>query len=270
MVRGFFPGPFGIMQKVTMKNIKELTGKVAIITGSSRNLGRAYAEALARNGANIIVHYHTSDDKKDASETLSLVEKQGAKAIAVGGDLGNLTVVKNVFDEAVKAFGRIDIVINNAGVIVKKPFLEITEEDFDRCFAINAKAAFFIMQEAARRIEDNGRIINIGTTILGATIPNYSVYAGSKAPLEDFTRALAKEIGPRGVTVNTVAPGPIDTPFYHSAETPESEARAKQATSAGRLGTVDDVVPVIEFLASPASQWVTAQTIFVNGGYLAR
>jgi NAD(P)-dependent dehydrogenase (short-subunit alcohol dehydrogenase family) len=126
------------------------------------------------------------------------------------------------------------------------------------------------MQEAARRLGDGGRIINMGTTILGATIPGYAVYAGAKAPLEAFTRALAKEIGGRGITVNVVAPGPIDTPFYHGAETPESEARAVTASVGGRLGRVDDVVPLIEFLASPQSGWITAQTLFVNGGYLAR
>jgi NAD(P)-dependent dehydrogenase (short-subunit alcohol dehydrogenase family) len=148
--------------------------------------------------------------------------------------------------------------------------VEITEAEFDLSFGVNAKGAFFVMQEAARRIADHGRIINMGTTILGATIPYYSVYAGSKAPLEDFTRALAKEVGHRGVTVNVVAPGPIDTDFYRGAETPESVARTTTASVAGRLGRIEDIVPVIEFLASPRSQWVTAQTLFVNGGYLAR
>jgi NAD(P)-dependent dehydrogenase (short-subunit alcohol dehydrogenase family) len=184
--------------------------------------------------------------------------------------MGNTAVVKRLFDETISAFGRVDIVINNAGVVIKKPFVEITEEDFDRSFGINAKAAFFVMQEAARRISDHGRIINMGTTILGATIPFYSVYAGAKATLEDFTRSLAREIGHRGVTVNTVAPGPVDDVFYHGAETPESVARATQASVAGRLGHVEDIVPLIEFLASPDSQWITAQTLFINGGYLAR
>ena len=253
-----------------MNSLRNLQDKVAIITGSARNMGRAFAVALARSGAKIAVHYHSERSRDDAEETARLVRKQESDAIIVGGNLAETSVVKNLFDEAVKAFGRVDIVINNAGLVIKKPFTDITEEDFDRSFGINAKAAFFVMQEAARRIEDNGRIINMGTTILGATIPFYSVYAGAKAPLEDFTRSLAKEIGHRGVTVNVVAPGPIDTEFYHGAETPESVARATQASVAGRLGAVGDIVPVIEFLASTQSQWVTAQTLFVNGGYLAR
>lgn len=249
---------------------KLLANKTAIITGAARNQGRAYAQALARLGANIVVHYHNAAAKAEAEETAKLVESEGAQAILFEGDLSTVAMVQQLFAEAKESFTTVDIVINNASLVIKKPFVEITEEDFDRSFNINAKAAFFVMQEAARAISDNGRIINIGTTILGATIPFYAVYAGSKAPLEDFTRALAREIGERGVTVNTVAPGPLDDSFYHGAETPESVARATQASVAHRLGTVEDIVPLIEFLASPGSQWVTAQTIFINGGYLAR
>lgn len=253
-----------------MSTSQPLAGKTAIITGGARNMGRAFAEALARLGADIVVNYHSSSSKGEAEETARLVREQGTRAIVVEGNLIHLAAVKQLFDETFAAFGRVDIVINNAGLVIKKPFVEITEEDFDRSFGINAKAAFFVMQEAARRISDNGRIINMGTTILGATIPFYSVYAGAKAALEDFTRSLAREIGNRGVTVNTVAPGPIDDAFYHGAETPESVARATLASVAGRLGKVEDIVPLIEFLASPQSQWVTAQTLFINGGYLAR
>ncbi len=247
-----------------------LVNKTAIITGAARNQGRAYAQALARNGANIVVHYHNEAAKSDAEETARLVEQAGTKALLVEGDISDVAVVKRMFEEAKNVFSTIDIVVNNAGIVIKKPMVDVTEEEFDRSFGINAKAAFFVMQEAAKTIADNGRIINLGTTILGATIPFYSVYAGAKAPLEAFTRALAREIGDRGVTVNTVAPGPLDDSFYHGAETPDSVARATQASVAHRLGRVEDIVPVIEFLASPGSQWVTAQTIFVNGGYLAR
>lgn len=247
-----------------------LQGKVALITGSARNMGRAFAIALAAMGADIVVHYHGLSAKDDAEETARLVKEHGVKAIVASGDLAVPDVVQKMFGQALNAFGRVDIVINNAGLVIKKPFVEITEADFDRSFGINAKAAFFVMQEAARHIADNGRIINMGTTILGATIPFYSIYAGAKAALEDFTRSLAREIGHRGVTVNVVAPGPIDTAFYHGAETPESVARATGASVAGRLGRVEDIVPMIEFLASPKSQWVTAQTLFINGGYLAR
>lgn len=253
-----------------MSTDNELSGKVAVVTGSARNMGRAFAEALARRGADVVVHHHGASSKGEAEETARLVEKAVRRAIVVAADLGSVAEVKRMFAETAAAFGRLDIAINNAGLIVKKPILEVTEEDFDRSFAINAKAAFFVMQEAARRIEDGGRIVNLGTTLLAATTASYGVYAGSKAPLEDFTRALAREIGARGVTVNTIAPGPIDTSFYREHEAPEAVAYASRASVQGRLGKIEDIVPLVEFLASPASQWVTAQTIFINGGYLAR
>jgi NAD(P)-dependent dehydrogenase (short-subunit alcohol dehydrogenase family) len=218
----------------------------------------------------VVVHHHGERSRPDAEETARLVRGAGRRAVVVEGDIAEVAAVRRLFVEADKAFGRLDVVVNNAGIIVKKPVVEITEEDFDRSFGVNAKGAFFVMQEAARRIADGGRIINIGTTLLGATTAFYSVYAGSKAPLEDFSRALAREIGGRGVTVNTIAPGPIDTPFYHGQENEQSTAYATRASVAGRLGRVDDIVPVVEFLASPRSQWITAQTIFVNGGYLTR
>lgn len=253
-----------------MQTNKELAGKVIVITGAARNMGCLFGLNLAKKGADIVVHYHNKHALADAQQTASLIKEQGVNTLLFEGDLSKTIVVKNLFEETIQQFGRVDIVINNAGKVVKKPFTEITEEDYDSSFLINAKAAFFVMQEAAKRMEANGRIINIGTTILGATIPNYAVYAGSKGPLEHFTRALAKEIGHRGITVNTVAPGPIDDSFYHGQETQESAARASMASVAGRLGHPQDIVPVIEFLASQQSQWITAQTIFVNGGYLAR
>jgi NAD(P)-dependent dehydrogenase (short-subunit alcohol dehydrogenase family) len=233
-------------------------------------MGRAFCDALARMGADVVVHHHSERSAGQAQEAAALVRAHGRRSLVVGGDLSVPRTVREIFDAAQSAFSRLDVVVNNAGVVIKKPMVEVSEADFDRSFGANTKAAFFVMQEAARRLQDGGRIINMGTTILGATIPFYSVYAGAKAPLEAFTRALAKEIGARGITVNVVAPGPIDTPFYHGAETPESVARATTASVAGRLGRVEDIVPVIEFLASPRSQWVTAQTLFVNGGYLAR
>jgi len=246
-----------------------LSNKVAVITGAARNMGRAFAEALARAGAAVVVHHHGASSRGDAEATAAAIREHGGRVHVVEGEL-ELATIRRLFDETIATFGRVDIVINNAGMIVKKPVLDVTEAEFDRCFAINAKAAFFVMQEAARRISDGGRIINIGTTLLAATTANYGVYAGSKAPLEDFSRALAREIGKRGVTVNTVAPGPIDTSFYHAQESPQAVAYATQASVAGRLGAIGDIVPVIEFLASPGSQWITAQTLFVNGGYLAR
>ncbi|HUJ60223.1 MAG TPA: SDR family oxidoreductase [Kofleriaceae bacterium] len=244
--------------------------QVTLITGAARNLGRALAVALGHGGNAVVVHHRGAGSAGDAAETARQVEAAGGRALIVAGDLAQVAAIRDLFDAALAAFGRIDVVINNAGMIVKKPIVEITEDDYDRSFAINARAAFFVMQEAARRIADGGRIINIGTTLLAATTAGYGVYAGSKAPLEDFTRALAREVGARGITVNTIAPGPLDTPFYHAQESPQAVAYATHASVANRLGLPSDIVPVVAFLASPGAQWLTAQTVFVNGGYLAR
>jgi NAD(P)-dependent dehydrogenase (short-subunit alcohol dehydrogenase family) len=248
----------------------DLLGKVAIISGSARNMGRAFAEALAARGVDITIHHHGAASRVDAEETARLVRERGRKPVIVSGDLAQTVNVQAAFDQTCAAFGRVDILINAAGLVLKKPLIDVTEEEYDRSFGVNAKAAFLMMQQAARRISDYGRIINIGTTLLGATTASYSVYAGSKAPLEDFTRALAQEIGSRGVTVNTIAPGPVDTPFYHRQETVESAANAARRVPAQRLGQVTDIVPLVVFLASPQSQWITAQTIFINGGYISR
>ena len=248
---------------------RELSGKVAIVTGARNNLGRGFAVALARNGADVVVHYHREVTIDQAEETARLVREHGTKAILVPGDLSQVANIRRLFDEATKAFGQVDMVVHSAGSLVKKPLAEITEAEYDRVAGINSKGTFFIMQEAIRQIADNGRIINIGTSLLASTIGNYSAYAGTKAAMEDFTRALAREIDwKRNITVNTIAPGPVDTPFFREPESPESIAAISQL--AGRLGTVDDIVPLVEFLASPQSRWVNAQTIFINGGYIAR
>ena len=259
-----------LAEAATQQDARPLSGKAALVTGSARNLGRAYAVGLAAHGADVAVHYHDAGDRADAEETARQVRAQGTRSVLVNGDLCELAVIRRMFDETTKALGRIDIVINSAGAIVKKPIAEVTEQEFDRAFCVNAKGTFFTMQEAAKRIEDNGRIINIGTSLLSSVTPSYSVYAGSKAPMEPFTRALAREIGSRGVTVNVIAPGPIDTPFYHAVETPETVAYATNLSVARRLGRTDDIVPLVQFLASPGAQWITAQTIFINGGYFAR
>jgi NAD(P)-dependent dehydrogenase (short-subunit alcohol dehydrogenase family) len=248
---------------------RELSGKVAIVTGARNNLGRGFAVALARNGADVVVHYHREATRDQAEETARLVREQGARVILAPGDLSQVANIRRLFDQTTQAFGRVDIVVHNAGSLVKKPLAEITEAEYDRVAGINAKGTFFIMQEAIRRIADNGRIINIGTSLLASTIGNYSAYAGTKAAMEDFTRALAREIDwQRNITVNTIAPGPVNTPFFREPESPEAIAAITRL--AGRLGMIDDIVPLVEFLASPQSRWVNAQTIFINGGYVTR
>ena len=248
----------------------ELRGKVAIVTGARNNLGRGYAVAFGAAGASVVVHHHLPATRDQAEETVKMVKEAGGKAAIAVGDLGQIKNIENMFDVAIKQFGRVDILVNNAGQIIKKPMTAITEEEFDRLTNINSKGTFFCMREAAKRLSDNGRIINIGTTLFGKLTPNYSVYAGTKAGMEEYARALAREIGKRGITVNVVCPGPIDTPFFHSQEPPGAADYVAKFSVANRIGQIADVVPLVAFLASPKSQWLTGQTFWVNGGYYSR
>jgi NAD(P)-dependent dehydrogenase (short-subunit alcohol dehydrogenase family) len=245
-----------------------LEGKTAVVTGAARNLGRGFAEMLASHGANVVVHYNNEKSRPEAEQTAVAVRANGTEAEVVAADLTLPSQIQSMFERIMKRFGRFDVLINNAGMIIKKPFVEIIEKEFDQMFALNAKAPFLCMQEAARRMGDGGRIVNIGTGILGMSLPFYSVYVGSKAPLEHLSRSLAKEVAERGITVNTVAPGSLETPFFYAAETAESVAMIKQMT--GGLGDIKDIVPMVEFLVSPGARWVTGQTIFVNGGLVTR
>lgn len=247
-----------------------LAGKVALITGAPRNLGRSTAEALAEDGAAVAVHYNSAGAKSEAERTAAAIKELGSEAVTYQADLSKVSNIEQLLEAVVQRFGRVDILVNTVGKVLKKPLVEVTEAEYDDLFAINAKAAFFLMRETAKRIVDDGRIINIATSLVGATTGLYSVYAGSKAPLEHFGRALAKELGPRGITVNTVAPGPLNTSFFYPAESDATTEYFKTMSVGGRLGEVEDVVPLIRFLASPAANWITAQTLFVNGGFLAR
>ncbi|KAF9200239.1 hypothetical protein BGZ49_009551 [Haplosporangium sp. Z 27] len=246
---------------------QDLNGKVAFITASAKNMGKHFAIALAKRGCDVVIHHRK--DPEEAEKTSQEIQALGRKTFIIQGELTSVAVIENIFSQILSKFGHIDIVINNAGVVLKKPITEVTEEEYDQVFNINAKVPYFVMKECAKHMADNGRIINIATTLLAVTTGDYSAYAGSKAPLIDFTKAVAKELGGRGITVNAVAPGPIDTPFFHGQETKESVAFFKSLSVAGRLGEINDIVPIVEFVASPASQWLTAQTIFVNGGLIA-
>lgn len=249
---------------------RELQGKVALVTGARNNLGRGFAVALAEMGADVFVHHHRPDTRDQADETARLCRAHGTRTAVYAGHLDSSASVKAMYDACFAEFGRLDVVVNNAGRIRKLPMSEIPDEEFEACLAINTRAMFYSMREASRRIEDNGRIINIGTSLLNASSPQYSAYAGTKAPMEEFSRMLAREIGPRRVTVNVVAPGAVDTPFFHGQETPTSLNYIQNATPAQRLGQVADIVPLIAFLASPRAHWITGQTIWINDGYSTR
>jgi NAD(P)-dependent dehydrogenase (short-subunit alcohol dehydrogenase family) len=249
---------------------KPLKGKSVIVTGARNNQGRAYAVALAGMGADVVAHFHRNETRDQNEETLRLVRAQGVRAVSVVGDMADSATSKAMFDAAQSNFGKIDIVVNTIGYIVKKPMAQMTEEDYVRSERANVKSLFHVFQQSAARLADNGRLIHIGTSLTAGSAPGYSLYSGTKAPAEEFCRMVAKEIGKRGITINVVSPGPLDNSFYHAAETPESTRFAASLSAAGRLGKESDITPLVSFLASPESQWINGQTHWVNGGYVTR
>ena len=233
-------------------------------------MGRAFAVKLGELGANLVVHYHREETRDQAEETKRLIEAHGSRAVLSVGDLGQVSNVKRMYDLAESNYGGVDIVVNNAGAILKKPMAEFTDVEFEQLDAINNRGLFYSLREAANRVRDGGRIINTGTSLLAGAAPGYAIYAGTKAPVEEYTRMLAKELGAKRITVNSVAPGPVDTPFFHGQENEQSAAYAAGLSTEKRLGLVDDIVPIVAFLAGSDSQWINGQTVWINGGYLTR
>lgn len=244
-----------------------LKDKVAVIGGGEKNLGGLLSRTFAEAGAKVVVHYHTS--QKEAEETVQAIQDAGGQAVSVQGDLTDVGNVRRLFDTAVDTYGGVDVAVNTTGMVLRKPILETSEEEYDRMFGINAKAGYFFIQEAGRRLNDHGKIVSLGTSLLAAFTDGYSTYAGGKAPLEHFTRAAAKEFTDRYISVNVVAPGPMDTPFFYPQETPErAQFHASQAMG-NQLTHIEDIVPLIRFLVTEG-WWITGQTLFANGGYTTR
>ncbi|MFI2559163.1 SDR family oxidoreductase [Nocardia farcinica] len=247
----------------------ELTGKSAIVAAGAKNLGGLISTRLAERGANVLVHYHSAAGEADAEKTIAAVEAAGARAVPFRADLTEPANVTRLFDAAVEAFGTVDIAVNTVGKVLRKPIVDTTEAEYDEMFAVNAKAAYFFLVEAGRRLADNGRIVTVVTSLLAAFTDGYSTYAGSKSPVEHFTRAAAKEFAARGIAVNNVAPGPMDTPFFYPQETPERVEFHKSQAMGGRLTHIEDIAPLVEFLVTDGG-WITGQTLFANGGYTTR
>ena len=247
--------------------MKTLQNKTAIITGSARGLGKAIAERYAAMGANIVINY--SVDKASADEVVSNITSMGAKVIAVQADVTKVADIERLFDEAKKAFGKINIVVANAGVeMVETPVTEFTEEQFDRLFGINTKGAYFTMQQAAKNIEDNGRIIYIASSTTAFPVAGVAVYGGSKITPRYLVDVLAKEIGHRGVTVNSIIPFAVDHSgiFAKEGSYPELRKSLIDSCPMGRLAEVEDVANIAEFFAGELSSFVNGQHLLVNGG----
>ncbi|MGB3435936.1 SDR family oxidoreductase [Achromobacter sp.] len=252
-----------------------IKGKTVIIAGGAKNLGGLIARDLAQQGARAVaVHYNSAGTKADADATVAAVKAAGAQAVALQADLTSAGAMEKLFADAVTAVGRPDIAINTVGKVLKKPFTEITEAEYDEMTAVNSKSAFFFLKEAGRHVNDNGKICTLVTSLLGAYTPFYAAYAGTKAPVEHYTRAASKEFGARGISVTAVGPGPMDTPFFYPAEGADAVAYHKTAAalspfSKTGLTDIEDVVPFIRFLVSDG-WWITGQTVLINGGYTTK
>ena len=252
-----------------------IQGKTVLIAGGAKNLGGLIARDLAAHGARAIaIHYNSDAARADAEATVAAAQKAGAQAAAFQGDLRSAAAMTRLYDEAQAALGQFDIAINTVGKVLKKPIAEVTEAEYDEMSDVNAKTAFFFLQEAGRRLRDNGKICTLVTSLLGAFTPCYAAYAGTKAPVEHYTRAAAKEFGARGISVTAVGPGPMDTPFFYPAEGADAVAYHKTAAALSAfsrtgLTDIEDVAPFIRFLVSEG-WWITGQTLLINGGYTTR
>lgn len=241
-----------------------MAGKVALVTGASRGIGRAIAERLARAGATVAVNYRSRPG--EAAEAVGAVEAAGGRARAFQADVSRVPEIRRLFAEVAEAFGGVDVVVANAGMpFIGVPVAEVTEEDFDRVNAVNNKGSFFVMQEAARRVRDGGRIIDVSSSTTFFTAAGMGVHAASKAGSKIIVEVLAAELGPRGVTVNSVMPGATRTEFIKDAPQAELD-RIAAGSPLGRLGEPGEVADVVAFLASDQARWVTGQHILANGG----
>lgn len=252
-----------------------IKGKIVLIAGGAKNLGGLIARDLSGHGAKaVVIHYNSAGTKAEAEATCATIRGVGAEAHAFQADLTTAGAVEKLFADTVASVGRPDIAINTVGKVLKKPFTEITEAEYDDMSAVNAKSAFFFLKEAGKNVNDNGKIVTLVTSLLGAYTPFYAAYAGTKAPVEHFTRAASKEFGARGISVTAVGPGPMDTGFFYPAEGADAVAYHKTAAalspfSKTGLTDIEDVVPFVRFLVSDG-WWITGQTILINGGYTTK
>ena len=244
-----------------MKTLKE---KVAVITGSSKGIGAAIALRLAQAGAKVIINY--SGNKSAADETVAKITSIGGEAIALKADVSIKAEVIHLFDESIAHFGKVDIWVNNAGVMLNAPIKDVTEDQLEKQMDINIKGVLYSLQEAATKLSQNGSIVNLSSTVTRTIFPNYGVYAATKAAVEQLSRIFAKEIGGRGINVNCVLPGPTGTDLFLNGKSDQQIAQLASTNAFGRLGTPEDIAEVVAFLVSDQAKWISGQNIGANGG----
>jgi len=240
--------------------------KVALVTGASRGIGAAIAERLARDGFTVVINY--SGNAALAEELAGKIEAAGGKALTAKADVSDAEAVRRMFDAAEAAFGGVDVLVNNAGIMILSPLADASDENFDRQIAVNLKGTFNTLREAAKRLRDGGRIVNFSTSVVGLKLENYAVYTGTKAAVEAMTGIMAKEMRGRGITVNAVAPGPTATDLFLNGKSEELVARMAKANPLERLGTPEDIAAAVSFLAGPDGAWINGQVLRANGGLI--
>lgn len=238
--------------------------KVAIVTGASRGIGAVIARQLAAQGFAVAINYASSTE--EASALVVELRQSGHQAIAIKADVGNSSDVARLFEETELQLGKVDVLINNAGILKVLPLAEHSDELFDQTFAINTRGTFNTLREAAKRMNDDGCIVNFSSSTVGLNLPGYSVYIASKAAVESLTQVFAKELRGRRITVNAVAPGPVATELFLHGKSEEQVQTFARMPPLERLGQPEDIAEIVSFLVSPAAGWVNGQVLRANGG----
>lgn len=246
---------------------ESLKGKVAIVTGASRGIGRKIALKLGKLGASVVVNYAKNDEL--AKEVVSEIMKMGGQATHIRADMKNIDEIVSLYDSTIEKFNAVNILVNNAAIDLYKKVEEVTEEEFDSIFSCNIKGLFFACQQAAKKMANGGKIINISSSVTKLMIPTYGPYAATKGAVEQLTKVLAKELGHKGIAVNSLSPGPTDTDMFRRGHTNEQYIELGRMAALGRIGTPDDIANAVALLVSEEAGWITGQNIGVNGGLVA-
>ncbi|MGO6998717.1 SDR family oxidoreductase [Rhizobium leguminosarum] len=241
-------------------------GKVALVTGASRGIGAAVARRLAKDGFTVVINY--SGNAAPAEELAQEIEQAGGKALTAKADVSDAEAVRRMFDAAETAFGGVDVLVNNAGIMMLSALAEADDANFDRQIGVNLKGTFNTLREAAKRLRDGGRVVNFSTSVVGLKLETYGVYAATKAAVETLTAIMAKEMRGRNITVNAVAPGPVATDLFLNGKSDELIARTAKMNPLERLGTPEDIASTVAFLAGPDGGWINGQTLRANGGVI--
>lgn len=244
-----------------------LQGKTAIVTGASRGIGKAIALKLGHLGAAVVVTY--ANNKKLAEDVAADIISRGGQALPVQANMKKIDEIEALFDRTIDQFGQLNILINNAGIAIYKKIEAFTEEEFDDIFDTNVKGLFFACQQAARKMADGGKIINISSSVTKVMLPTYGAYAASKGAVDQITKVLAKELGQRQISVNSISPGPVDTELFRKGKSEEQIQALANTAALGRIGTPQDIADAVGLFVSKEAEWITGQNVCVNGGFIA-